>query len=59
MILEIGAYFYTQNLAFDTKSILLKSCGTIEKSEDQTSEAVTHVKFKNVIYLFLTTSGWT
>ena len=50
MMLEIGACFYTQNHAFDTKSILLKSCGTIEKFETQTSEAVIYVDFKNVIY---------
>ena len=58
-MLEIRACFYTQNHAFDTKPILLKFCGTIEKFEAQTSDAVIYVDFKNVTYLFLTTSGWT
>ena len=58
MRLEIGACFYTQNHTFDTMPTLLKSCGTIEKFEALTSDAVIYLDFKNV-NLFLTTSGWT
>ena len=59
MMFEIGACSYTQNHVFDTKPIILKSCATIEKFEAQTSEAIIYADFKNAIYLFLTTTGWT
>ena len=46
-----------QNHDLDLEPVILKSCVTIEKFEAQMSEAVIYADFKNVIYLFLTTSG--
>ena len=54
-----GTFLWYQKSCFYTELARLNSWITIEKFEAQTSEAIIHADFKNAIYLFLTTTGWT